>query len=948
MDIGVGADGTMWRLGTDTGPGGFNIYRRSGGSWQQVPGSAVRIAVDPRGAAWVVNNSRTIFRWNGTAWDTMPGSAIDVGVGADGTVWVLGADEAAKRWTGSEWTSFGGGAKSIAVGPDGSAWVVNGEGAIWRHDGKAWSLLSGKAVDIAVDAAGSVFAVGGAAAPGGFAVQRLDGMTWIPDANIGGVRIAAGPKGLVVVAQDAAAGSALQARLQEGTVFVPPMPALIAVAPPPTAAAPTAQPVPTPLVLVNPQPITINVPIGPNATAVTPSLPAGGSTTSGTLQTGTGSMVVPPTDPLLVSGIYKTEIVPGSLTCSDGGDVNSTRCGLLSAINLGTFTPKAPHECPSGSFYDSFFGGSCWTCGDWRRTTDATIDSEQACDGKVYVKATRVRGQTFAWDCPTNTFWDIYNGGACYTCPSGYERSAEHIAGDWGCFRVATKSATFVKNLGCSQQTEWSLGKPKPFPDLGLNKCFACPTLDETTGEVLITQRSINAADSAKACRVQFRWKPAEVKTLRIAWNESPGVLPGAGEIVTEILRDHGAISDFFRYRAVEEAVPAERLGRFLEDHWAELAANPNENESIKAMLFARVAAALDKPKEQRTPPEQRLLEAFRDQVQSRQVSVSQDAMDMYRTWKRSVEQARMNRASNIGDLLYYGTVPPDFDVAAQATAALGAIGMGGLAFTASYATYLSQLTTRTVWQGSTRLRVGMNAFSRVTQAVRTLIRAGSMADDLVTGGRALVTSARAAVTGFSAAAAGASVILIVGGILADIAIDQFVEIVTAEQKLQGKLDAAKVPVVLEEYLAQEDGTGQLAYLWSGMLGNATGVADPALAEKAKAAWAAAKAADYRAATPAPPPAPTPAPAAISGTFSIPGMSNPEEARVLSVDPAAGTVRARLIDIARILVVRTNDAALLQATTPGKTIWVDIANKRASLDGVRVCCSFTFTTTSTP
>jgi hypothetical protein len=307
-----------------------------------------------------------------------------------------------------------------------------------------------------------------------------------------------------------------------------------------------------------------------------------------------------------------------------------------------------------------------------------------------------------------------------------------------------------------------------------------------------------------------------------------------------------------------------------------------------------------------------------------------------------------MNRARNIGDLLYYGTVPPDFDVAAQATAALGAIGMGGLAFTASYATYLAQLTTRTVWQGSTRLRVGMNAFSRVTQAVRSLIRAGSMADDIVTGGRALVTSARAAVTGFSAAAAGASVILIVGGILADIAIDQFVEIVTAEQKLQGKLDAAKVPVVLEEYLAQEDGTGQLAYLWSGMLGNATGVADPALAEKAKAAWAAAKAADYRAATPAPPPAPTPAPAAISGTFSIPGMSNPEEARVLSVDPAAGTVRARLIDIARILVVRTNDAALLQATTPGKTIWVDIANKRASLDGVRVCCSFTFTTTSNP
>ncbi len=728
------------------------------------------------------------------------------------------------------------------------------------------------------------------------------------------------------------------------------MPNLIAVAPPPTPPAiapPVIQPAPTPIVLVG-APIAINVPIGPAATAVTPNPSAGGSSISGSLQVGTGpgSTVVAPSDPLRISGIYRTDMVPGSLTCSDGGDVNSTRCGFVSAIGLGTFTPKAPHECPSGSFYDSFFGGSCWSCGDWRRTTDAKIDTEEACDGKVYVKATRVRSQTFAWDCPTNTFWDIYNGGACYTCPSGYERSAEHIAGDWGCFRVATKSATFVKNLGCSEQTEWSLGKPKPFPDLGLNKCFACPTLDETTGEVLITQRSIMAADSAKACRVQFRWKPAQVKSLRIADSESAGTLPGAGEIVSEILRDHGSISDFFRYRAVEEGVTPERLTRFLEDHWAELAANPNENETIKSMLFARVTAALEKPKEQRTLAEQRILEAFRDQVQSRQISVSQDAMDMYHAWKRSVDAARQNRASNIGDLLYYGTVPPDFDVAAQATAALGAIGLGGLAFTASYATYLSQLTTRTVWQASKQLRVGMNAFSRVTQAVRTLIRAGSMADDLVTGGRALVTSARAAVTGFSAAAAGATVILIVGGILADIAIDQFVEIVTAEAKLQGKLDAAKVPVVLEQYLTRDDGTGQLAYLWSGMLASATGVADQRLAEKAKAAWDAAKAADYRAvalaAAPAPAPAPTPK------IFSIPGMASAEEARVMSVDPVAGTVRARLIDLAKVITVRAPDPSLVQGIPVGKTIWLDLGNRRASLDGKTACCTFTLATNTAP
>jgi Tfp pilus assembly protein PilE len=294
--------------------------------------------------------------------------------------------------------------------------------------------------------------------------------------------------------------------------------------------------------------------------------------------------------------------------------------------------------------------------------------------------------------------------------------------------------------------------------------------------------------------------------------------------------------------------------------------------------------------------------------------------------------------------LLYYGTVPPDFDVAAQATAAIGAVGMGGLAFTASYATYVANLGSKGIWHAATKARTGMNAFSATTRAVQAMIRAGSMTDDIAKGGRALVSGVRAAVTGFSAAAAGASVILIVGGILADIAIDQFVEIVTAEQKLQGKLDAAKVPIVLEEFLDQEDGMGQLAYLWSGMLENATGVADQRLAGSATTAWAAAKATDYRRPTPAPAPAPAPTPT----TFSIPGMSSPEPARVLSVDPVAGTVRARLIDLAKVLVVRTTDAALLQATTPGKTIWVDLASRRASLDGVTACCSFTFATTVAP
>jgi hypothetical protein len=725
---------------------------------------------------------------------------------------------------------------------------------------------------------------------------------------------------------------------------------VIAVAPPasspPAGSPPTAQPVLPPPVLVNPT-ITTNIAIDPRTTTNNSNIPpGGGSTTSGSLQVGTGagSTVVPPSDPLLVSGIYKTQIVPGSLLCSDGGDVNSTRCGFVAATSLGTFTPKAPHECPSGSFYDAIFGGSCWSCGDWTRTTDKPVDSDEACAGNVYVKATRLRAQAFAWDCPTDSIWDGYDGGACYTCPDGYKRSAEHIAGDWGCFKNDKKAAEFKKNLGCSEQTEWSLGKPKPFPDLGLNKCYSCPTLDAQTGDILITNRSIYAADAANACRIELRWKPTKVKTLRIAYSEGAGILPGAGEIISQLLDQPAQITEFLRFIATtEKKIPPEGVHEYLEARWAEIAANPNENETLKAMLFQRVVATLGKPKDQRSPAEQRLIDALRDHAQARQVSVAQDALDMYRAWKVSVEQARTLRARNVSDFFYYGTVPPDFDVASQAGAALGTVGVGSLAFAGSAAAFFANtsVVAGTVGRAAPATVQVLNSMSNSLAAVRAMIAAGEFTKDVANAARTIVTGVQAAVMGVSLAAAAASIVAIVGTIFIDIAIDQVVAIATAEDMLKAKLEGAKTPIVLETVVQRNGGGAQLAYFWSGMLENATGVADVRLAEKAATAWATVKSNDYRPVSLATAPAPAPAPVVSTATFSI---ATAEEANVMSVDAAAGTIRARLIDSSKVIVLLVPDPSLLQGIAAGKTIWADLGSRRASLDGRTACCSFTFAT----
>lgn len=135
-DIGVGANGAVWVIGTNPVPGGFGIYRWNGQNWDSVPGGAVRIAVDRQGAPWVVNSSNVIYRWAGGGWQQLPGAAYDVGVGANNVAWVIGTNPTPGgfgiyRWNGQNWDSVPGGAVRISVDPAGRAWVVNSSNQIF-------------------------------------------------------------------------------------------------------------------------------------------------------------------------------------------------------------------------------------------------------------------------------------------------------------------------------------------------------------------------------------------------------------------------------------------------------------------------------------------------------------------------------------------------------------------------------------------------------------------------------------------------------------------------------------------------------------------------------------------------------------------------------------------------------------------------------------------------
>ncbi|MGH8692956.1 MAG: hypothetical protein ACREVM_01815, partial [Burkholderiales bacterium] len=111
----------------------------------------------------------------------------------------------------------------------------------------------------------------------------------------------------------------------------------------------------------------------------------------------------------------------GSLICSAAVGVS---CGTTKADYVGAY--KLNTSCASG-FYDMIYGGTCWKCpadtdnkGGWIRSATA-ITKDDACwriPKESVAPATKVKKTAWAWECPSGSFWDGYDWGGCWTCPA--------------------------------------------------------------------------------------------------------------------------------------------------------------------------------------------------------------------------------------------------------------------------------------------------------------------------------------------------------------------------------------------------------------------------------------------------------------------------------------------------------------------------------------------------
>ena len=171
-DVGVGADGSVFVVGSDTATttGGHSIFKYYNGQFHKIPnGAGVRIAVSPQGVPWVVNKSNLIFKYSGGIWTQIPGSASDIGIGAEGSVFAVSTQIATItggyaiiKWNGLGWDTmpYSAGVR-IAVDPHGVPWVVNLSNLAYQYGGYLWNQVPGLAAyDVTIGGDGSVYVSG--------------------------------------------------------------------------------------------------------------------------------------------------------------------------------------------------------------------------------------------------------------------------------------------------------------------------------------------------------------------------------------------------------------------------------------------------------------------------------------------------------------------------------------------------------------------------------------------------------------------------------------------------------------------------------------------------------------------------------------------------------------------------------------------------------------------
>jgi len=529
-------------------------------------------------------------------------------------------------------------------------------------------------------------------------------------------------------------------------------------------------------------------------------------------------------------------------------------CGSDKTDKLGSYSLNM--KCDEG-FYDPIWGGTCWKCPDddgsgaFIRSANKIQDAD-ACWRVPKEKtgsAIRVKNTAWAWECSSGTFWDGYDWGACWKCPDALPRRTG--AAVWASNACAspvneTKPAIFLKFNGCpdpqqalANGTVTPDGRRmpgRPFLDVGAGwaagqaggACYACPVVDRD-GNFLITDRSGSAVTAGDAC------------TIRMKYTAAPFTEPGMAGLATvgliqekQILDPTGFSRELYRQAA---ANGVQQPVAWVGEQWADVASNPSTNTYLRVAAFNRLLEAAQTPAASRSPAQRAAVAAMEKYIHDKRVYVAQVALDMYKAWKAKSDEWNASHAqSPIAQLFDYGTVPLDFlgmaaAVLAPASATSSILVAGALstqwstgALAGAKEAADAAYRAAPIAEVANPLQVSVSealVASEAKAATPVMIELANQVKSASTA-KATTDIARAALSARIVASLAVGAIEIATTIIAAVAMDQFMSIITAQSKLEGALSTAKTQTIdLGKLISTTGGIDELRWHFAQAVGNA-------------------------------------------------------------------------------------------------------------------------------
>jgi len=387
--------------------------------------------------------------------------------------------------------------------------------------------------------------------------------------------------------------------------------------------------------------------------------------------------------------------------CPDG--YTRTADSLTGATACAKADPSVPlkrmsakfvsSQCPAGSFFDPIRGGECYSCPNGYKRSAAHIDAANACyvpAGEQLTKATRIKNTPWPHECSAGTFHDAWNGGACWRCPAGSNRTGNHISSGQACSQAVPEQQAKATPRGAAQCKTGEFLDPR-----NGGECWSCPaatyrTVFPVTGGEACEQRPgfrvdkatqvsafscpagsfldlINSRDSNVRSRIQKQiaetgqqvsygtsaggtcWScppgydrdiyhvasDAACTTRSIKWQPAPYVQPGllgldgSNEVAQELLKDKRLIESLIAAMAADLNKP---LAQARKDAYDEIATRPQMSIILAVAMYKRIEAAVLNPA-QASPAEKRLVASFAEAIRQYKIFIAQNALDAYDQW---------------------------------------------------------------------------------------------------------------------------------------------------------------------------------------------------------------------------------------------------------------------------------------------------------------------------